>query len=257
LHVASSGTTSPIAATAVFGNTATTYGLSDTVVGANLMFAGTGRYNGWLTYYPSRADGKPYFRMESSSSAYADSPVGLLVSGNVGIGTTTPGAKLEIAGVAGTDGIKFPDGTIQTSARPNAEMAVADFQAMGTTYTTVPRFGTTVIGQTASDFTYASSTANGASFTINKSGTYFVALWGFCDWAVNQGLTASIGKNVTAAPALNSSNLLATDVCYTTSSYLHAYASAVVYLSAGDVVRPFYSTTPPNNSGRFEIRRIN
>lgn len=37
-------------------------------------------------------------------------------SGNVGIGTTSPGAKLEIGGVPGTDGIKFPDGTTQTAA---------------------------------------------------------------------------------------------------------------------------------------------
>jgi len=37
-------------------------------------------------------------------------------SGNIGIGTDTPGEKLEIAGIAGTDGIKFPDGTVQTTA---------------------------------------------------------------------------------------------------------------------------------------------
>lgn len=38
------------------------------------------------------------------------------VDGNVGIGTTTPTAKLEIAGEPGVDGIRFPDGTLQTSA---------------------------------------------------------------------------------------------------------------------------------------------
>jgi hypothetical protein len=36
--------------------------------------------------------------------------------GSVGIGTTTPSARLEIAGTPGVDGIKFPDGTLQTSA---------------------------------------------------------------------------------------------------------------------------------------------
>jgi len=35
---------------------------------------------------------------------------------NVGIGTTSPTAKLHIGGTAGVDGIKFPDGTLQTTA---------------------------------------------------------------------------------------------------------------------------------------------
>ena len=37
-------------------------------------------------------------------------------SGNVGIGTENPQAKLHIGGTAGVDGIKFPDGTTQTTA---------------------------------------------------------------------------------------------------------------------------------------------
>ena len=37
-------------------------------------------------------------------------------NGNVGIGTATPGAKLHVGGAAGTDGIKFPDGSLMTSA---------------------------------------------------------------------------------------------------------------------------------------------
>jgi hypothetical protein len=36
--------------------------------------------------------------------------------GSLGIGTTAPTAKLHVAGTAGTDGIKFPDGTLQTTA---------------------------------------------------------------------------------------------------------------------------------------------
>ncbi len=38
------------------------------------------------------------------------------VDGNVGIGTDTPTAKLEIGGTAGVDGLRFPDGSLQTTA---------------------------------------------------------------------------------------------------------------------------------------------
>lgn len=42
---------------------------------------------------------------------------GLIVEkGNVGIGTINPTQKLEIGGIAGVDGIKFPDGSIQKTA---------------------------------------------------------------------------------------------------------------------------------------------
>jgi len=37
-------------------------------------------------------------------------------TGSVGIGTAAPQAKLHVSGVAGTDGIMFPDGTLQKSA---------------------------------------------------------------------------------------------------------------------------------------------
>jgi microcystin-dependent protein len=36
--------------------------------------------------------------------------------GRVGIGTPTPQAALHVAGVAGSDGVMFPDGTVQTTA---------------------------------------------------------------------------------------------------------------------------------------------
>lgn len=39
-----------------------------------------------------------------------------IMGGNVGIGTTSPGAKLHIGGTAGVDGIMFPDNTLQTTA---------------------------------------------------------------------------------------------------------------------------------------------
>ncbi len=40
----------------------------------------------------------------------------VVTTGNVGIGTIQPTAKLHISGTAGQDGIRFPDGTLQTTA---------------------------------------------------------------------------------------------------------------------------------------------
>lgn len=55
---------------------------------------------------------------------------GLIVQhGNVGIGTTEPTARLHIAGTPGADGIRFPDGTLQTTAAgaPGATMGFGGF----------------------------------------------------------------------------------------------------------------------------------
>ncbi len=44
-------------------------------------------------------------------------PLSLNLMGNfVGIGTSTPTARLHLGGTAGVDGLKFPDGTLQTTA---------------------------------------------------------------------------------------------------------------------------------------------
>jgi len=57
---------------------------------------------------------KEYFLNISGETQKKDG--GLNIMGNVGIGTASPGAKLHIGGTAGTDGIMFPDGTVQTTA---------------------------------------------------------------------------------------------------------------------------------------------
>lgn len=52
-----------------------------------------------------------------SNHSYMDTQ-GILIDsyGKVGIGTTTPGAKLHVNGTPGVDGIMFPDGSLQTTA---------------------------------------------------------------------------------------------------------------------------------------------
>ena len=61
-------------------------------------------------------------------------------NGNVGVGTSSPGAKLHVGGAAGVDGIMFPDGTLQTMATlvgpQGAQGATGPQGAPGPTVTT-------------------------------------------------------------------------------------------------------------------------
>ena len=62
-------------------------------------------------------NGKGVYGSANSPSGHAGYFVGRgYFSGNVGIGETNPTAKLHIGGTPGTDGIKFPDGSLQTTA---------------------------------------------------------------------------------------------------------------------------------------------
>jgi hypothetical protein len=93
-------------------------------------FYGVGAWGNRLEWYRNQ-DGNYYWAMLTSEGGkwrfggYADSVGPLLqvigdtyISGNVGIGTgpTGPTAKLHIGGTAGVDGIRFPDGTLMTTA---------------------------------------------------------------------------------------------------------------------------------------------
>ena len=73
--------------------------------------------------------------MKQINSAYGLTGLGNLdvlgderfyMAGNVGIGTTDPKAKLHISGTPGTDGIMFPDGTVQTSAASGCAITYID-----------------------------------------------------------------------------------------------------------------------------------
>lgn len=46
----------------------------------------------------------------------SDSTLSLIAPGGIGIGTSNPTAAIDIAGTPGVDGIRFPDGTLQTTA---------------------------------------------------------------------------------------------------------------------------------------------
>ncbi|HWN99211.1 MAG TPA: hypothetical protein VNS63_08075, partial [Blastocatellia bacterium] len=60
----------------------------------------------------------------TGSNSLGDSVVTENNSGNIGVGTTTPGSKLTVAGTIETEGVKFSDGTLQTTAAVSGLSAV-------------------------------------------------------------------------------------------------------------------------------------
>ncbi|HRI44204.1 MAG TPA: hypothetical protein PLL78_03175 [Fimbriimonadaceae bacterium] len=103
-------------------------------------------------------------------------------STRVGIGTTTPTAKLHLAGTPGVDGLRFPDGTLQTTAAAGGGSGTVTSinQALGITLTPNPLTTTgtiaidpAVVPQLAAGntFTGANTLSNAAnSFTGNGAG---------------------------------------------------------------------------------------
>jgi hypothetical protein len=59
----------------------------------------------------------------------------IIDEGNLGIGTTNPQAKLHIGGTAGTDGIMFPNGTLQTTAAGAAPRYKVKYKSNTSVYT--------------------------------------------------------------------------------------------------------------------------
>ncbi len=132
-------------------------------------------------------------------------------AGNVGIGTTTPGQLLSVAGTieSTTGGFKFPDGTMQTTAATTSSAFIGNSAfgisslAANTTGTDNTAFGTAALQQntggnanTASGYTAltdnttgSANTANGfQALHFNTTGSWNTATGG---WALYANTTGS------------------------------------------------------------------
>jgi len=90
----------------------------------------------------------------------------VIVNGSVGIGTTSPTAKLHITGTAGTDGIRFPDGTLQTTAATSGGLTLP-FSGVNTTNNTAFEIINTGTGRTAN----FEATSSGNQFAVVRAQT--------------------------------------------------------------------------------------
>ena len=102
--------------------------------GSTLMLANTdwawGTTGTGMIISGGTTSGNTYLKIDSlNSGGAANGKLVLNVNGGyVGIGITDPTAKLHIGGTAGVDGIKFPDGTLQTTAAASTTLIMEPSQ---------------------------------------------------------------------------------------------------------------------------------
>ncbi len=218
------GTTSPTLPLYVSGGTVlqsaqATLGLDTSTgyTGLMLLDNGTSR---WLMRNEATTDNLNFWR-QSGTSGSPTWNVAITVqnsNGNVGIGTTTPGAKLAIGGTAGTDGLMYPDGTKQTSASGNVSLKYTtnSVTALPSGAFTQIAFGAKVWDKTSS--------FNGSTFTAPSAGTYQISS---CIWT--GGVVSSLESDVYVNGVRNTGLGVA-------SSVGPACGNTLVQLSANDTV---------------------
>lgn len=100
-----STTTNPSTSSGLAIGDNTNYGSSsDTAINGQLMFRGSGWAHGYFSYYPHKSDDLSYFRIAGQGTNYGDRNVGLLVSGRLGVGTTSPSSAIDVSGDIYADG---------------------------------------------------------------------------------------------------------------------------------------------------------
>lgn len=110
------GTTSPSAKLHVKGSLRVEGALNSTSTNIQMNNMMTGSVHD-LSFDANNNSSGFFFRAKDDAGNLIDS-LGINRDGNVGVGTRTPNSKLEVAGTihSTTGGVKFPDGTMQTTA---------------------------------------------------------------------------------------------------------------------------------------------
>ena len=212
-------------------------GVSRNIQTATSMLSGTNNSPGIYQYMDSSATGhidalanNAYttgLQLRTYNSGTYNTGVMINNVGNVGIGTTSPGAKLEVTGTAGTDGIKFPDATLQTTASTSNINGSA---ATSTSFTI-----------TASNGTYQDS---GLSVTLPSAGTYMLRAnvrsaisnsGGALNYIVGKLYNATDGADVANSQTM----LLLSDAATTNNLQATAPIDAIVTVNGSKVIKRY------------------
>jgi len=147
-----------------------------------------------------------YFTAAGADNNYA----AVFDQGNVGIGTTQPTAKLHVGGTAGVDGIKYPDGTLQTTGTlAGAAQQVHDLSGVtlsGPTQNLLSRSINCpsdgyilVIGCCGAEATHSGSAVSAASFGVSDTSATFGGTDQIKDWSTPSSAPAGTYRSVITA----------------------------------------------------------
>lgn len=128
----------------------------------------------------------------------------------------------------------------------SSEVRLSRGNGHGSTNNKIRRFTTTVLNQ-GTAITYADSSTDGASFTINHPGKYSMF---YVDFKAagdgTHGFSRNSNQLTTAVYSITNSHRIV--YCETPSGSTRACASATLELAAGDVIRPHTDGNPDVNT---------
>jgi hypothetical protein len=126
----------------------------------------------------------------------------------------------------------------------------------GSTNTRIRKF-TNIVANLGTDITYATSAADGASFTINTSGYYTITYNDQFNAQSNFGISVNSTQLTTAIASITQTNILS--FATTAQANLVSSTSWTGYLTKGDVVRAHTTATATGTSTtgcQFTISRV-